>query len=172
MLPIFEKSESTQKIGQPTQKREVKQAEKHEKQVACQPVIETQKTRYGVEEFDTPTTIKSWHDRMEADINSGILGDFKTTSRLSDIKMSRFSYMLAQPGENKNEFSSQLDCQELQIDLEQSQGGVCDFLGGRNELSDLQPKKIDFLTDQQPVDEEIELSSSSLEILSKWSDSD
>jgi len=109
---------------------------------------------------------------MEADINSGILGEIKTTSRLSDIKMSRFSYMLAQPGENKNEFSSQLECQELQIDLEQSQAGVCDFLGGRNELSDLQPKKIDFLADQQQVDEEIDLSSSSLEILSKWSDSD
>lgn len=101
--------ESTEKVSQPTQKREVKHAEKHEKSIACQPVVEPnsfQKTHCSVKEFDTPTTMKSWYDRKETEINSGILGDFKTSSRLADMKQSRFSYMLAQPGENKNDYSS------------------------------------------------------------------
>ena len=85
MLPIYNHSESTEKVSQPTQKREVKHAEKHEKLIECQPLVDfnsAQKTQYGVKEFDTPSTIKSWHDRMETDINNTILGDSKTSSRL------------------------------------------------------------------------------------------
>lgn len=83
--------------------------------------------------------------------------------------------MLAQPGENKNDYSSQIECQELQIDLNEAQVENVEFdcFADKNEISQLRPaeaKKLDFLGDQPPVDEEIDLSSS-LEILSKWSES-